>query len=449
MVCYRCVQWMGRQGRRGARPRAGLLIGLGLVAGVAAGCASGPELGVLMPTPNLYVHAESNPFADVPEPLRTNKVELFYVTDRQPAATKDGMADYGHGRSLSMAYGDCMVEIGNNVSWDELVSASRTHTRTVPLPLTVRSTIERGRFPEAPLRLARTKDGVTEHPAEVAQQEKMTQQLRDALCKRLATAKRKEAFVFVHGSFSSFDEAAHMFAGLWHFLGREGVPIMYSWPTGYPGPLLWAYMYDRESSEFTGHHLKQFLRILASVPELEKIHLISHSRGTAVASDAVGELFVEGTAAGQDLHKTFKIGQLVLAAPDMDFEVMTQSMAEGRLFRGLDRLTVYVSEEDEAIDAATFLFASNRRLGRLRLEDITPDIQEEFEITPHTQVIDAKITMTALAHYYFMTSPAVSSDLILTLRYNRGPGAKNGRPLIKHFTNYWEIRDGYPSTPAP
>jgi len=163
----------------------------------------------------------------------------------------------------------------------------------------------------------------------------------------------------------------------------------------------------------------------------------------------VRELFVEGRASGMNLGETFKIGNLVLAAPDMDFEVMTQHMADARLFRGVDRLTVYVSEQDQAIDAATFLFASRRRLGRLRPEDITPDVKAEFEIIPRTQVIDAKVTMTSLAHYYFMTNPAVSSDLVQMLRYNRDPGAENGRPMVKHFTNYWEIRDGYPQTGGP
>jgi hypothetical protein len=38
----------------------------------------------------------------------------------------------------------------------------------------------------------------------------------------------------------------------------------------------------------------------------------------------------------------------------------------------------------------------------------------------------------------------VSSDLILLLRDNRGPGAENGRPLIKRQESFWEIDDMYP-----
>ena len=443
MTCCRSSRSQ-RVGRN--RRRALLLVGVCLAACIVGGCG-GPNLAVLMPTPNAYVGAKTNPFADVPAPLQTNTVEMLYVTDRVPVARPDGKLEYGYGRSLSMAYGTCKVAIGDNVSWDQLVADSRTQTRSRSLGLTVQETIEGGRFPESPLRLVRTDKGVADSPAEVALQKKMATQLRDTVSKWAARTKRKEAFIFVHGSFSTFDEAAWMFAGLWHFLGREGVPILYTWPTGYPGPLLWKYTHDRESSDFTIHHLKQTIRILASCPELEKIHLISHSRGTAVASSAVRELFMTGTAAGLDLRKTYKIGNLVLAAPDMDFDVMTQHMADARLFHGLDRLTVYVSDKDQAIDAAMFLFASEHRLGRLQAKDITPDIREEFEITPRTNVVDANITPHYLAHYYFLTSPAVSSDLIQVLRYDRDPGAANGRPLIKHFTNYWEIRDNYLQTP--
>ena len=69
-------------------------------------------------------------------------------------------------------------------------------------------------------------------------------------------------------------------AELWHFLGRQGVPILYTWPAGFGG--LRGYTRDRESGGFTIFHLKQFLRLLASTPELEELNIIAHSRGTDV-----------------------------------------------------------------------------------------------------------------------------------------------------------------------
>ncbi|MGH8065500.1 MAG: hypothetical protein ACRERE_09710 [Candidatus Entotheonellia bacterium] len=87
-----------------------------------------------MPTPNVYVHAQSNPFADVAPPLRTNTVDVLYATDRQPVPRDDSTLAYGYGRSPSLAFGSCVVEIGQDVSWDTLVEQSLQPERTQPLP---------------------------------------------------------------------------------------------------------------------------------------------------------------------------------------------------------------------------------------------------------------------------------------------------------------------------
>ena len=46
-------------------------------------------------------------------------------------------------------------------------------------------------------------------------------------------------------------------------------------------------------------------------------------------------------------------------------------------------------------------------------------------------------------HNYFRTNPAVASDLVLTVRYGRLPGAENGRPLEQVGGLFWRIDDNY------
>lgn len=43
----------------------------------------------LIPTPNLYINSDQNPFLDVPPAFRNNEVNVLYVTDRQPVEQKD------------------------------------------------------------------------------------------------------------------------------------------------------------------------------------------------------------------------------------------------------------------------------------------------------------------------------------------------------------------------
>ena len=241
-----------------------------------------------MPTPNLYAGASEDPFADVAPAYRTPEVDLLYATDRVPEPQK-GDLQYGSGRSPSLAFGSCVVDIGRDVTWEQLVQNSRVRRRDVSLPLSVASITELGRFPSTPI----------VSPEAAADQEAVDAAFLEGLGQRLALTPRKEAFVFVHGYHDTFDTAACVAAELWHFLGRPGVPIMYTWPAGHKG-LIQGYNYDRESGLFSVFHLKSFLQLLASSPDLEAITIVAHSRGTSVVVDALGSLVIAARSAGGD-----------------------------------------------------------------------------------------------------------------------------------------------------
>jgi len=410
-----------------------------LVVLVLCGC-KGREL---MPTPNLYVGSEEDPFANVAPVYRTSSVELLYLTDRKPAETRDGVLEYGYGRSASVAFGTCSVEIGKGVNWDTLVENSRVHKRTVDLPLKIVSISELGRMPGTPFPMQEDGGKLVDDPAVLAEAREAAGRLRGELQRRLDLTPRKEAFVFVHGFHNTFEYAAFTLAELWHFLGREGVPILYTWPAGHSG-LIRGYNYDRESGQFTIYHLKQVLRMLAASPDLERIHIIAHSRGTDVASTAVRELLIEARGSGKDPREALKIGNLILAAPDLDFEVSLQRFAAERFFQAADRMTIYVSKGDKAIGMSGWLFGSVRRLGQLGYEDLPEDERQILRQVGRIQFIDARVKGDSWGHDYFHSDPAVSSDVILLLRYDRDPGAENGRPLTKPEGGFWTITKGYP-----
>ena len=398
----------------------------------------------LMPTPNVYVNSTSNPFANVPPEFRNNQVDVLYATDRQPMTQEDGTLEYGYGRSRSLAFGSCVVKIGENVSWETLVKNSRVHKRSTSLELTIRDITEQGRFPETPIPLIHGKKGFIDDPAIQSRYAAVADTLRKELQVRLARTSRKEAYIFIHGVANRFDRAVFVTAELWHFLGRQGVPIMYTWPAG-RGGLLRGYTYDRESGEFTIFHLKEFIRILASTPELKKIHIIAHSRGTDVAASAVRELIIEARGAGVNPRAQFKIANVVLIAPDLDLDVVTQRLGAERFFRGTERVTVYVSEDDPAISLAGWLFTSRSRIGQLQPEDLTAEEREMLARIDRGAFID--VTVPSAGHAYFRKDPSASSDLILLLRENREPGSEHGRPLIEQIANYWELYEGYPGPP--
>ncbi len=414
-----------------------------LTLALAAGC--GQEL---MATPNLYAQGTANPFQDVPPALRGNRLEVLYATDRVPIKDSKGSLSYGCDRSKSLAFGVCTVEIGRDLSWDALVEASRSQTRRAALPIRVREIREEGRFPEAS-GFGVAKDGnPTEGPAADgnAESEKLMQAM---LARHLRQAPRKEAVIYVHGFNNTFDYAACVLGQIWHFMGRTGVAIIYTWPAGSSEGALGGYTRDRESGEFTGYHLRQFLKTVASCPDLERINLVAHSRGTDVLMTALRELNIEFQAAGRQTRSALKLGNVVLAAADLDMEVVSQRIGAEGLIDVPERLTVYVSRTDRAIGIADLLFGSRQRLGQMSYDRLTPQQRMALTALPHLQVVDVRARTGLIGHDYFFSSPAVSSDLILLLRDNREPGAEHGRPLTMREENYWEVRDGYPQEPAP
>jgi esterase/lipase superfamily enzyme len=359
------------------------------------------------------------------------------VTDRQAEIDDEGQIRYTEGRSPSMAFGSVVVEITGSPGWETLLRESRTAERGVDLELSIRSIVEEGRFPETPLSME----------AAVLRQKAAEDHLRAAISSRLAGTDRKEAFVFVHGYANEFEDGAYAIAELWHFLGRIGVPITYGWPAGSAG-LLRGYTRDRESGEFTVHHLKTFLRILASVPELRSIHLLAHSRGTDVATTAVRELLIEARATGQDLTGTLKLANLVLLAPDLDVEVAAQRIAAEQVPAGVGAMTIYVSGQDRAIGLAEWLFDSSTRVGRITLANTTSEQKQKLAELRGLDIIEFTAEFGGTGHSYFREHPLASSDLLLLLRDGRAPGAAHGRPLERVFEGYWILSDTYLSEPG-
>jgi hypothetical protein len=224
-------------------------------------------------------------------------------------------------------------------------------------------------------------------------------------------------------------------------MGRVGVPIVYSWPAGSGG--LRGYFEDRESGEFTIYHLKEFLREVARCPEVERIHLIAHSRGTDVLTTALRELNLEDRGRGLKPQKELKLETLVLAAPDLDREVFSQRFVSEGLVNIARRVAIYYSAADSAVGMALWLFGSSQRLGAMSLADIEPESRRLLAGLPSFQTIYCSVSGFATSHAYVFDDPAAMSDLILLLRDRCDPGEENGRPLRASEPALWTLDNDY------
>jgi esterase/lipase superfamily enzyme len=152
----------------------------------------------------------------------------------QPEKDENGNLKYGYERSASLAFGTAVVDLGEDISWEELLEASRTQQRLKKIPLKMGELHEIVRGPNAPIPFTEVDGKIVEEPDYLAQRQAAAEVFRKVLVKQLALTPRKEVFIFVHGFHNDFNDAAFVMAELWHFLGRIGVPIVYTWPSGYP-----------------------------------------------------------------------------------------------------------------------------------------------------------------------------------------------------------------------
>jgi esterase/lipase superfamily enzyme len=418
---------------------------------VLAGCATHP----MMLTPVLYTGTNPRPlFADLPIDERRSSLELLYVTDRAAAEDGDGLR-YTAERSRSMAFGSALIEFGADVGWDALVRESTTAERATPLELELASTTEIGRFPAIPYEVAVGPDGIRRLPATVEAYEKAKQRLQAEIARRLAVAPRKEVVLFVHGYHASFESAALTMGDLCHFLGRDFVCGIFSWPAGGQRGADFGYEVDRESSEYAVEDLVKTIRIIAGTPGLQRIHLLAHSRGSDTLATALAELSAEAYMLGSSPTAEFRIGNVILIAPDIDGDVALTKIF--KVFSDPDlpfggrrdpgpvippspgfNVTLYVSPDDKALAASSKLFGSIARLGRIDATMLTSSQIEEIARLRVVDIIEVSGTSDFFGHSYFTSSPRASADMIALLRYGLRPN-EPGRPLEHIAGSFWRV----------
>ena len=246
---------------------------------------------------------------------------LVYVTDRVRSTNPENAQPY----TADRARHHCLRIDGRRVRpghrLGHAVAQSTSAQRSVAIDLRLGTTAELGRFPDIPYEFERTPRGLSRTPAVIAAHEAAKTAFQAELERRLARAPRKEVVVFVHGFANTFEDAVLTTGELRHFLGREFVCIVFTWPAGGTRGVLFGYDVDRESAEFAVEDLKKTIRMVAETSGVQKIHLLAHSRGTDLLATATADLSVEAYIFRSNIARKFKIGNIVLMAPDLDFDV--------------------------------------------------------------------------------------------------------------------------------
>jgi esterase/lipase superfamily enzyme len=209
---------------------------------------------------------------------------------------------------------------------------------------------------------------------------------------------KRNVFLFIHGFNTMFAEAVYRAAQLAHDSRAPGVPVLFTWASRGNAT---AYVYDLNSATVARDGLEHTLRLLLA-SNAEQVNVLAHSMGNWVTVEAFRQIKISGELAHRD-----KIGNVFLAAPDIDIDVFKSQL---RRF-GKPRKPFYVvlSQDDRA------LFLSKTIAGGVTRVGDTSDTAELSALGATViDLTDVKAT-DATNHDKFVQLAAVAPELRSTL----------------------------------
>lgn len=261
-------------------------------------------------------------------------------------------------------------------------------------------------------------------------------QLIEAAVRRLGVSKTfsNQAFVFVHGYNSSFDNAVRRAAQIAYDLKFDGSTFLFSWPSR---NRLLDYLDDSDTVELAADHLEEFLETVVAQTKATRIHFIAHSMGNMVllrALDRIG-------SSSSTLRRA--IGEIIHAAPDVDPDTFAK-IAKRIKARGAS-ITLYASSSDWA------LWASGKARSRPRAGFIS---NERPLIVAGVDTIDitrAGTSLFALNHDTYSESPTIVGDMQRIIARGERPPHKRTKEFEAVVAKegggtYWRLKP--PKTPA-
>ena len=397
-------------------------------------CSSN-KLRKVIQTPNLYSFYKKGDLK-----LADTSFQILYATNRRYEKKGENDWAYTFHRSSSLKFGTLDIFFSDIEDPRNFFEKSFSIFNKNNFRIGTKNSQQTAVFPSTPyiFKFVGNEPVVSKEVLESHDREekKVIKQLEE----RLALSKNKELIIYVHGFNNTFKDAALNLSEVWHFSGRQGVPLLFSWPAGSHG--LFAYFQDRESGEFSIYHLKQLLKTLPKIKNLEGVHIIAHSRGADVVTTALREILLETKAEMKDPREIFKFKNLILAAPDLDFAVVGQRLIAERFAQLFEQITVYINTHDGALGVAQNVMCGGSRLGRVEAKNLNHGEDQILETIDRINFVNVKGAKGYFAHSYYRKHPGALSDIIQLIKYGAKPGGEK-RPLKQIHGHFWELDRDY------
>jgi esterase/lipase superfamily enzyme len=163
----------------------------------------------------------------------------------------------------------------------------------------------------------------------------------------------RDILLYVHGFNTSYDESRFRLAQIVEDGRFGGVPVLFTWPS--TNSLL-DYAAAKESATVSRDALAKLIRQLTETPGVGRVHILAHSMGAWLTMEALRQDAIAGSPALAE-----KLGDVMLAAPDIDLNVFRQQLARV----DASHVFVLVAANDRALSLARSLTGDRQRLGAM------------------------------------------------------------------------------------
>lgn len=231
------------------------------------------------------------------------------------------------------------------------------------------------------------------------------------------SADGRPPLLYTHGFHIDFEKGCRRATLLQENAGQEGRFLWFSWPSD---GSLFNYTHDEADLYWSVPDLAATIARMADRFGATPVNLAGHSLGGRGMILALYELAYS--------RPDLRLGDLVLLAPDMDFDIFRKMLPRIRpLVRGI---TVYVAQGDRPLGL------SEEVHGYPRLGQSGNDVASLVGV----EVIDVSDLpmMSPTGHLYHIYNPDVGADIEQLLNEGKRAGAR--RALLRDGPNLWRLQ---------
>lgn len=338
------------------------------------------------------------------ETAKTRLYEVWFGTNRQRNGPAYVNTPFGNERAKQISFGRCLVSIPESHRLGSLGSPWWKRLLT---------------WQDDRLKLIETKI-----------------QLADNFWKSVSStlgalpSKERHALIYLHGFNVSFEGAAIRAAQIGADLDVPGITAFFSWPSKGRSTLR-SYVADGATIGASESDIAAFVREFLTISGAEQVHIIAHSMGNRALLRSL-----EGVVNALSARERKRIGQIILAAPDVDCDEFAHLASI--YHKAASRTTMYVSSRDRALQSSGILNA-HPRAGFLPPVTIVPGI-DTIEVT------NLDLTLLGLefglGHSHYAEARALIYDMYDLIRSG---GAPQSRPGLQPATTedgkkYWRVK---------